>query len=30
VGESKMSGRIVREAIWRVWRLRALSIFGKL
>ena len=30
VGESKMSGRIVREAVWRVWRLRFLSMFGKL
>lgn len=30
VGESKMSKRIVREAVWRVWRLRALSIAGKL
>jgi dolichol-phosphate mannosyltransferase len=29
-GESKMSKRIVREAIWRVWRLRFLSMFGKL
>lgn len=29
-GESKMSGRIVREAVWRVWRLRYLSAFGKL
>jgi dolichol-phosphate mannosyltransferase len=30
IGESKMSGRIVREAVWRVWRLRFLSMFGKL
>lgn len=30
VGESKMSKRIVREAVWRVWRLRALSLTGKL
>lgn len=30
VGESKMSGHIVREAVWRVWRLRFLSLFGKL
>ncbi|HEU0051839.1 MAG TPA: polyprenol monophosphomannose synthase [Longimicrobium sp.] len=30
VGESKMSKRIVREAVWRVWRLRFLSAFGKL
>lgn len=29
-GESKMSGRIVREAVWRVWRLRFLSAFKKL
>jgi dolichol-phosphate mannosyltransferase len=30
VGESKMSKTIVREAVWRVWRLRWLSITGKL
>ncbi|HEX6751717.1 MAG TPA: polyprenol monophosphomannose synthase [Longimicrobium sp.] len=30
VGESKMSKAIVREAVWRVWRLRWLSIRGKL
>lgn len=29
-GESKMSKAIVFEAVWRVWRLRALSLFGKL
>ncbi len=29
-GESKMSKRIVREAIWMVWLLRMKSIFGKL
>ncbi|MBD0318982.1 MAG: polyprenol monophosphomannose synthase [Gemmatimonadetes bacterium] len=29
-GESKMSKSIVREAIWRVWRLRLLSTFGRL
>jgi dolichol-phosphate mannosyltransferase len=29
-GESKMSGHIVREAIWMVWRLRWRSITGKL
>ena len=29
-GTSKMSKRIVREAIWMVWYLRALSLFGKL
>ena len=30
LGESKMSKSIVREAIWRVWRLRFLSAFGRL
>jgi dolichol-phosphate mannosyltransferase len=30
VGESKMSKRIVREAVWRVWRLRLLAITGRL
>jgi dolichol-phosphate mannosyltransferase len=30
VGESKMSKAIVREAVWRVWRLRWLSIWKKL
>jgi len=25
-----MSKSIVREAVWRVWRLRFLSVFGKL
>ncbi|MFQ5746458.1 MAG: polyprenol monophosphomannose synthase [Gemmatimonadota bacterium] len=29
-GESKMSGAIVREAIWRVWALRLKAIFGRL
>lgn len=29
-GESKMSGSIVREAIWRVWALRLRSMVGKL
>ncbi len=29
-GESKMSGAIVREAVWRVWALRFLSIVGRL
>jgi dolichol-phosphate mannosyltransferase len=29
-GESKMSKRIIREAVWRVWKLRALSAMGKL
>lgn len=30
VGESKMSKRIIREAVWRVWKLRLLDFFGKL
>lgn len=30
VGESKMSRSIIREAVWRVWRLRWLAIRGKL
>lgn len=29
-GTSKMSKKIVREAIWMVWRLRLMSILGKL
>ncbi|MGB5304320.1 MAG: polyprenol monophosphomannose synthase [Gemmatimonadota bacterium] len=29
-GESKMSGAIVREAVWRVWALRFRSLFGRL
>jgi dolichol-phosphate mannosyltransferase len=29
-GESKMSGTIVREAVWRVWALRFRAIFGRL
>lgn len=29
-GESKMSKRIVREAIWKVWKLRFLDLFGRL
>ena len=29
-GESKMSGKIVREAVWRVWMLRALDLLGRL
>ncbi len=28
-GSSKMSGAIVREAVWLVWRLRILSIIGR-
>lgn len=30
LGESKMSKRIVREAVWKVWKLRALAIFHRL
>ena len=29
-GESKMSKKIVREAIWRVWWLKTLSLLGRL
>lgn len=29
-GESKMSGRIIREAVWRVWKLRLLDMLGRL
>jgi dolichol-phosphate mannosyltransferase len=29
-GESKMSKKIIREAVWRVWRLRFLSVMGRL
>ena len=29
-GQSKMSKRIVREAVWRVWQLRFLDLFRKL
>ena len=29
-GESKMSKRIVREAVWRVWKLRWLALVGRL
>ena len=29
-GESKMSGKIVREAVWMVWRLRIQAIFGRI
>jgi dolichol-phosphate mannosyltransferase len=29
-GESKMSKAILREAIWRVWRLRLLSLVGRI
>jgi dolichol-phosphate mannosyltransferase len=30
LGESKMSKRIVREAVWKVWKFRLLSILGRL
>jgi dolichol-phosphate mannosyltransferase len=30
VGESKMSKNIIREAVWRVWRLRWLGIRNRL
>lgn len=30
VGESKMSRRIIWEAVWKVWKLRFLDLFGKL
>ena len=30
LGESKMSGRIIFEAVWRVWALRVRSIAGRL
>ncbi|MEQ9569232.1 MAG: glycosyltransferase, partial [Longimicrobiales bacterium] len=29
-GESKMSKRIVREAVWKVWKLRFLDLAGRL
>jgi dolichol-phosphate mannosyltransferase len=29
-GDSKMSKRIIREAVWRVWKLRLLSAFNRL
>jgi dolichol-phosphate mannosyltransferase len=29
-GESKMSKKIIREAVWMVWKLRLLSLLGKL
>ena len=29
-GESKMSKRIIREAVWRVWKLRLMSAFNRL
>jgi dolichol-phosphate mannosyltransferase len=30
LGESKMSKKIIREAVWKVWKLRLLSMFKKL
>jgi dolichol-phosphate mannosyltransferase len=30
VGVSKMSKRIIWEAVWRVWHLRLLDLFGRL
>jgi dolichol-phosphate mannosyltransferase len=30
VGESKMSKRVIREAVWRVWKLRWLAMSGKM
>lgn len=30
LGESKMSRRIIWEAVWKVWKLRFLDLFGKL
>ena len=30
LGESKMSKKIIREAVWRVWKLRFLDLFGRL
>ncbi len=29
-GSSKMSGKIVREAVWRVWKLRLMGLFRRL
>lgn len=29
-GESKMSKKIIREAVWRVWKLRVQSLMGRL
>ena len=29
-GESKMSKHIIREAVWRVWKLRLLAVRGRL
>ncbi|MBN2031025.1 polyprenol monophosphomannose synthase [bacterium] len=30
IGISKMNRKIIREAVWMVWKLRLLSLFGKL
>jgi dolichol-phosphate mannosyltransferase len=30
LGQSKMSKKIVKEAIWMVWRLRLMGLLGKL
>lgn len=30
VGESKMSKKIIREAVWMVWKLRLLSLLGRI
>jgi dolichol-phosphate mannosyltransferase len=30
IGESKMSKKIIREAVWKVWQLRMLAMFNKL
>jgi dolichol-phosphate mannosyltransferase len=29
-GDSKMSKRIVVEAVWKIWKLRILDLFGRL
>ena len=29
-GDSKMSKKIVLEAVWKVWKLRLLDLFGRL
>ena len=29
-GDSKMSKKIVLEAVWKVWKLRFLDLFGRL
>jgi dolichol-phosphate mannosyltransferase len=29
-GESKMSKRIIREAVWKVWKLRFLAMMNRL